>query len=82
MSREFDEGHILFTHAVENANRADVGGRKTDDFAAGTAELTLQGLHAIDGNMKMLLKKFAENFHECVPADGCDGRILLANFLS
>ena len=72
MPGEFEEGDILFAHAVQNANRAEFFAGEPDDLASRTAELTLQRLHPLDRCVEMPLKKSFENFHElrrCRPKD-------------
>ena len=44
MPGKFEEGDVLFTHVVQNANRAGRSAGQPDDLASGTAELSLQRL--------------------------------------
>jgi hypothetical protein len=58
---EFEEGGVLFADAVEDADGAGFFIRETDDFAAGAAEFSLEGLDARGRRVKVLFEERFEN---------------------
>ncbi len=58
MPGEFEEGHVLFAHVVQNADGADFRARQADDLAPRPAELPLHRLYPLDRRVEVLLEKF------------------------
>ena len=63
MFGKFEEGDIFFATAVENADGAGGIVRETDDFAAGTSQVTLKRLYAGGSRVKMPFEKPFKNVH-------------------
>ncbi len=64
MFGKFEKGNVLFAHAIENADGADLFVGKANDLAARAAELHLERLDALGRCVKMLLEELFENVHE------------------
>jgi hypothetical protein len=54
---EFQEGRVFPAHVVKNPDCADFPRTQPDDLSPRAAELSLQGLHLLDGRVEMLLEK-------------------------
>src|ERR1700751_922330 len=65
MFREFQEGFILFPHAVQDPYRADFIVREANNLSPGPAEFPLQRLNIRCRSAEMLLEQFLENVHDC-----------------
>src|SRR6202040_170087 len=87
MLGKLQKRHVLFTHAIQNANRGPLFAGKPDDLPPRTAKLALQRLNPLHRRAKMLLKEPVENVHEqvfqvilfCITGDTSEGICLLAS---
>src|SRR5712664_1577576 len=68
MLGEFQEGGVLFAHAIQNANGAGALVGKADDLAPRAAKFAVQRLHPLHRPVKMLLKQPVQNVHRGFPA--------------
>ena len=66
MPGKLEEGDILLTYGVKNADGAGSPATQPDNNAARTTELTLKRLNVFGRQMEMLLEKPFQNVHECL----------------
>ena len=57
MFGEFEEGDVFFADGVEDADGAMSGGGEAKDFAAGGAEIALEGEDARGGHVEVVFEE-------------------------
>jgi hypothetical protein len=74
MAGEFQKSDVLFTHVVENANRALLRAGKPYNLASRPAELARQRLYSQGRCVEMPLKKFLKNVHKMETLSSVTGK--------
>ena len=66
MAGECEESDVLFSHAIQNANRADLVASQPDNHPSRPAQLSLQRLYLRRRSVKALLKQLLKNVHNLI----------------